>query len=209
MSCSNNDATNVSYLSYTCCTCAKHIAASLTIVLRHSRQRFVAHESCNFQRHSNFSNEHAACVQNTTTLPHLRYCLVAHDSVSWSTRAVCSYSSRGPRKLSFGKLRSVAVISTLYGIHKCTSVEVATWAGSLAKESPAYPPVELLIRTVWRGDGTTVRPNEVLFACSTLIGRDVPFKVFKRWALRDRTPMGPLLRPLWEQRRSLTRDTCC
>ena len=99
-----------------------------------------------------------------------------------------------------GGWMSMTLISTLfealYGIHKCTSVEVATWAGALAKESPAYPPVELLIRTVWRTDGTTVRPNEVLFARSTLIGRDVPFKVFKRWALRDRTPIGPLLRPM-------------
>ena len=73
-----------------------------------------------------------------------------------------------------GGWMSMTLISTLfealYGIHKCTSVEVATWAGSLAKESPAYPPVELLIRTVWRGDGTIVRPNEVLFARSTLIG---------------------------------------
>ena len=88
------------------------------------------------------------------------------------------------------------LFETLYGIHKCTSIEVATWAGALAKESPAFPPVELLIRTVWRTDGTTVRPNEVLFARSTLSGRGVPFKVFKRWALRDRTPIGPLLRPL-------------
>ena len=36
----------------------------------------------------------------------------------------------------------------------------------------------------------------MIFARSTLIGRDVPYKVFKRWALRDRTPVGPLLRPM-------------
>ena len=99
-----------------------------------------------------------------------------------------------------GGWMSMTLISTLfealYGINKCTSVEVATWAGALAKENPSYPPVELLIRTVRRADGTNVRPNEVLFARSTLIGRDVPFKVFKRWALRDRTPIGPLLRPM-------------
>ena len=88
------------------------------------------------------------------------------------------------------------LFAALYGIHQRTSVEVATWASALAKESPAYPPVELLIRTVWRTDGTTVRPNEVLFARSTLIGKDVPFKIFKRGALRDRTPIGPLLRPM-------------
>ena len=99
-----------------------------------------------------------------------------------------------------GGWMSMTLISTLfealYGIHKCTSVDVATWAGALAKESPSYPPVEILMRKVWRTDGTTVRPNEVLFARSTLIGRDVPFKVFKRWALRDRTPIGLLLRPM-------------
>ena len=47
-----------------------------------------------------------------------------------------------------------ALFEALYGINKCTSVEVATWAGALAMESPSYPPVELLIRTVWRTDGT-------------------------------------------------------
>ena len=99
-----------------------------------------------------------------------------------------------------GGWMSMTLISTLfealYGINKCTSVEVATWTGALAKENPSYPPVELLVRTVCRADGTKVGPNEVLFARSTLIGRDVPFKVFKRWALRDRTPIGPLLRPM-------------
>ena len=55
---------------------------------------------------------------------------------------------------------------------------------------------ELLIRRVWRGDDPTEITSEVIFARSTLIGRGVPYKVFKRWALRDRTPIGPLLRPM-------------
>ena len=95
------------------------------------------------------------------------------------------------------------LFEALHGIVKCTGLDVAKRAGALAREHPAYPPVELLMRRVWGEDDPTVVTSEVIFARSTLIGRDVPYKVFKRWALRDRTPIGPLLR------RSLTRDMCC
>ena len=88
------------------------------------------------------------------------------------------------------------LFEALHGIVKCTGLDVAKWAGALAREHPAYPPLELLIRRVWgEGDQTAVT-SEVIFARSTLIGRDVPYKVFKRWALRDRTPIGPLLRQM-------------
>ena len=53
----------------------------------------------------------------------------------------------------------------LHGIVKCTGLDVAKWAGALAREHPA---VELLMRRVW-GRFT----SEVIFARSTLIGRDV------------------------------------
>ena len=88
------------------------------------------------------------------------------------------------------------LFEALHGIVKCTGLNVAKWAGALARENPAYPPVELLIRRVWREDDPTEVTSEVIFARSTLMGRDVPYKVFKRWALRDRTPIGPLLRPM-------------
>ena len=88
------------------------------------------------------------------------------------------------------------LFEALHGIVKCTGLDVAKWAGALAREHPANPPVELLIRRVWREDDPTEVTSEVIFARSTLIGREVPYKVFKRWALRDRTPIGPLLRPM-------------
>ena len=100
------------------------------------------------------------------------------------------------------------LFEALHGIVKCTGLDVAKWAGALAREHPAYPPVELLIRRVWGEDDPTEVTSEVIFARSTLIGRDVPYKVFKRWALRDRTPIGPLLSQ-WMQQRSLIRDMCC
>ena len=79
-----------------------------------------------------------------------------------------------------GGWMSMTLISTLfealYRINKCTSVEVATWAGALVKGKPVVPSSRAPNTD---RDGTIVRPNEVLFARSTLIGRDVPFKVFK------------------------------
>ena len=107
-----------------------------------------------------------------------------------------------------GGWMSMTLISTLfealYGINKCTSVEVATWAGALAKERPSHSPVELLIRTVWRTDGKSVRPNEVLFARSTLIGRK-----FSNVGHCVTEHLWGLCLGQWEQQKSLIRDTCC
>ena len=88
------------------------------------------------------------------------------------------------------------LFEALHGIVKCTGHDVAKWAGALGREHSAYPPVELLIRRVWEENDPTEVTSEVIFARSTLIRRDIPHKVFKRWALRDRTPIGPLLRPM-------------
>ena len=60
----------------------------------------------------------------------------------------------------------------LHGIVKCTGLDVAKWAGALAREHPAYPLVELLIRRVWGEDDPTEATSEVIFARSTLIGRE-------------------------------------